>query len=381
MGVPFASWKRLLRPKPLIQQFEIRDLIARAVDFQGELRRRKGEIALPEPGWYPWDSFGTFTLLDQMLTGPRRFLEPMLGADPVLDIGCGDGDLSFFLESLGYRVCAIDNPPTNFNQMAGVSALKTAFDSSVRIEPIDLDRAFQIPIRRSGLALFFGILYHLKNPYGVLESLAGHARYCLLSTAITRFAPDQSDVNHLGVAFLAPGDGLRGDGTNYWIFSETGLRTLLDRTGWEVCDWMVSAAEDSVLWNTQRDERVICLLRSRHFTATPATQLVDGWHVLESGAWRWTERRFSLSIAPGNCRVALRVTVPENLSPPLTLIASVAGEPIATHVLPAPGEYDCAQQVPSGDEVLLTFEVDRALPPDDTDARERALLVRDIEIG
>jgi SAM-dependent methyltransferase len=379
--VSLVSWKRLLRPKPLIQQLEIRDLIARAVDFQEALRRTKSEIALPDPGWYPWDSFGTVTLLDRLLTGPRRFLEPMLGVDPVLDIGCGDGDLSFFLESLGYRVCAIDTPPTNFNRMAGVSALKTALDSSVRIEAIDLDRGFQIPIRRCGLTIFFGILYHLKNPYGVLESLASHAHYCLLSTAITRFAPDQTGVNHLPVAFLAGGDGLRGDGTNYWIFSESGLRTLLDRTGWEVCDWMVSAAEDSVLWEGQRDERVICLLRSRTFDAPPATQLVAGWHVLESWAWRWTERRFSLTVAPGDQRVALKVSVPVNLSPPLTLTARVAGEVIATHELPAPGDYECAQHIPAGTEVLVEFEVDHALLPDATDGRERAILVRDIEVG
>src|SRR5258708_28871385 len=100
-----------MRHEPLIQQREIRSLNARAVDFQGAVRHAKGEIALPDPGWYPWDSFGTVTLLDRVLTGPRRFLDPMLGADPILDIGCGDGDLSFFLESLGYRVCAIDTPP------------------------------------------------------------------------------------------------------------------------------------------------------------------------------------------------------------------------------------------------------------------------------
>ena len=57
--------------------------------------------------------------------------------------------------------------------------------------------------------------------------------YCLLSTAITSRIPDQP------VAFLAGRDGLAGDETNYWIFSETGLRTLLDRCGWEVCDWLV----------------------------------------------------------------------------------------------------------------------------------------------
>ena len=54
-----ASWKRRLRPRPLIQQLEIRDMVARALAFQEHLRQAAGEVAPPEPGWYPWDSFGT----------------------------------------------------------------------------------------------------------------------------------------------------------------------------------------------------------------------------------------------------------------------------------------------------------------------------------
>ncbi len=377
-----ASWKRRLRPRPLIQQLEIRDLAARALDFQEHLRRARSHVALPDPGWYPWDSFGTLTLLDQLLTGRRRFLQPLAGDLPVLDLGCGDGDLSFFLESLGYRVCAIDNPPTNYNRMAGVEALKIALDSSVRIEPLDLDSAFHLPLRRCGLALCLGILYHLKNPYSVLETLAARANYCLLSTAITRFAPDQqTQVNHLPVAFLAGRDGLRGDETNYWIFSETGLRTLIDRCGWEVCDWLVVGDESSILWNTQRDERVFCLLRSRAFDPPPVTQLLDGWHILENGAWRWTARRFGLAIAPGDQRLSLKVTVPSNLELPLTLTARAAGAVIATHTLTRSGDFECTQLVPPGAEVLVEFELDRALPPDAADARERAIIVRAIELG
>ena len=353
----FASWKRRLRPRPLIQQLEIRDIAARALAFQERLRQAKSEVAPPDPGWYPWDSFGTLTLLDKLLTGRRRFLEPLIGDHPVLDLGCGDGDLAFLFESLGCRVCAIDNPPTNYNRMAGVEALKTALDSSVRIESLDLDGPFHLPVRRCGLALCFGILYHLKNPYSVLETLAASANYCLLSTAITRFAPDQqTEVNHLPVAFLAGRDGLRGDETNYWIFSETGLRTLVDRSGWDVCDWLVVGAEDSVLWNTQRDERVFCLLRSRAFAAAPVTQLVDGWHILENGAWRWTKRRFSLIVAPGAQRLNLKVTVPPNLELPLTLTAHAAGELLATHTLTQPGDFDCVQILPPGAEVLVEFE-------------------------
>ena len=378
----FASWKRRLRPRPLIQQLEIRDIAARALAFQERLRQAKSEAVPPDPGWYPWDSFGTLTLLDKLLTGRRRFLEPLIGDHPVLDLGCADGDLAFLFESLGCRVCAIDNPPTNYNRMAGVEALKTALDSSVRIESLDLDGPFRLPVRRCGLALCFGILYHLKNPYSVLETLAASANYCLLSTAITRFAPDQqTEVNHLPVAFLAGRDGLRGDETNYWIFSETGLRTLVDRSGWEVCDWLVVGDKDSVLWNTQRDERVLCLLRSRSFAAAPVSQLVEGWHILENGAWRWTRRRFSLTVAPGAQRLNLKVTVPPNLELPLTLTAHAAGDLLATHTLARPGDFECVQNLPPGAEVLVEFDVDRAIPPDATDARERAVIVRGVELG
>src|ERR1035441_7733650 len=73
---------------------------------------------------------------------------------------------------------------------------------------------------------------------------------------------------------LAGRDGLRGDETNYWIFSETGLRTLVDRAGWEVCDWLVAGDEGSACPGTQPDERVFCLLRSRAYTPAPVTQLV-----------------------------------------------------------------------------------------------------------
>jgi hypothetical protein len=321
-------------------------------------------------------------VLDKLLTGGRRFLEPLIRDHPVLDLGCGDGDLAFLFESLGCRVCAIDNPPTNYNRMAGVEALKTALDSSVRIESLDLDGPFHLPVRRCGLAFCLGILYHLKNPYSLLETLAATASYCLLSTAITRFAPDQqTEVNHLPVAFLAGRDGLRGDETNYWIFSETGLRTLLDRSGWEVCDWLVVGAEDSVLWSTQRDERVFCLLRSQAFPAAPITQLVDGWHTLENGAWRWTKRRFSLTVVPGAQRLNLQVTVPPNLELPLTLTAHAAGEFLATHTLTHSGDFDCVQTLPAGAEVLIEFDVDRALPGDATDGRERAIIVRAIDLG
>jgi hypothetical protein len=77
----------------------------------------------------------------------------------------------------------------------------------------------------------------------------------------------------------------------------------------------------------------------------------------------------------------LQVTVPENLAPPLTLTASVGGVPIAAHTLDRPGNYECAQMTPAGEEVLVEFSLDRALPADAQDDRERGIVVRAIEVG
>ena len=379
-----ASWKRRLRPRPIIQQLEIRDLAARALAFQERLTAARKKLPPPDPGWYPWDSFGALTHLDRLLTGRHRFLEPLIGDLPVLDLGCGDGDLSFLFESLGCRVCAIDNPPTNYNRMAGVEALKIALDSSVRIEPLDLDG--RIPPARSSAAASpsaseFSTISRIPTasskpwpPAPIIASSAPRSR----ASRQTR----PTEVNHLPVAFLAGRDGLRGDETNYWVFSETGLRTLVDRCGWEVCDWLVVDDEASVLWNTQRDERVFCLLRSRTSDPPPVTQPVDGWHILENGAWRWTKRRFPDRGRPrrptpesqidraAESRIAAyshRAAPPEPYSPRTPS--------------PSPAISNAPSKLPPGAEVLVEFEFDRALPPDATDARERAIIVRAIELG
>ena len=268
--------------------------------------------------------------------------------------------------------------------MAGVEALKIALDSSVRIEPIDLDGRFHLPraaLRTRPLPRAFCITSRI--PTASSKPWPRTPNYCLLSTAITRFAPDQqTEVNHLPVAFLAGRDGLRGDETNYWIFSETGLRTLVDRCGWEVCDWLVVGDEDSVLWNTQRDERVFCLLRSRTFRPRAGHP---------TGRWlaRPGKRRLAMDGAAFLARRGPRRATAESEShraaesgaaahPHRARRRSASSPPTPS---PIPAISNARSKSPPGDEVLVEFELDRALAPDATDARERAIIVRAIELG
>ena len=117
-----------------------------------------------------------------------------------------------------------------------------------------------IPI---GLAICLGVLYHLKNPYYVLEKLAAHARYCLLSTRIAQSTPKGRRMSDEPlVHLLAPGE-TNNDWTNFWIFSETGFRRLLDRTGWKLLAFLTTGAtRGSEPARLHRDERAFCLLES-----------------------------------------------------------------------------------------------------------------------
>ena len=229
-----------------------------------EAKRRSGRTDFP---WYPYDSLSNFHLLHTFLRGPARNVLSLAGSDPILDVGCADGEVAFFLESLGCTVEAIDFPPTSNNGMRGARTLKTVLGSAVEFHEIDLDSYFVMPRERYGLALLFGILYHLKNPFYVLETISKCARYCLLSTRVARVTPDKrTNFEKLPMAYLLDAHEANGDATNYWIFSEAGLRRILARSGWEVEGYTTTGqTENSDPSHSDADERAFCLLRSRSF--------------------------------------------------------------------------------------------------------------------
>jgi 2-polyprenyl-3-methyl-5-hydroxy-6-metoxy-1,4-benzoquinol methylase len=178
----------------------------------------------PRVRWYPWQSLGQLEVLDTFLQGSVAALKHMVGHDPVLDVGCGDGDIAFFLETLAVQVDAIDHPPTNYNALLGVHALKQKLDSSIRIHAVDMDTRPRLPSSNYGFTVMLGVLYHLKNPFLVLEALAQASRYIFLSTRIASLSPDgKTNFGALPVAYLVEDDELNDDNSNFWIFSEKAL--------------------------------------------------------------------------------------------------------------------------------------------------------------
>jgi 2-polyprenyl-3-methyl-5-hydroxy-6-metoxy-1,4-benzoquinol methylase len=241
------------------------ELETAALAFMTEIDALKASID-PNFPWYPYGSLNNFVHLKPLF---EQFpLDQLLGGQPALDIGAADGDLAFFLERLGHAVEVIDHAPTNFNGLRGARLLADQLNSSVTIHDLDLDSYFGLPDTRYDLVFFLGILYHLKNPFLVMESLAKVTKHLLLSTRIARFAPRAEPIKHLPVAYLLDPTEANNDSTNYWIFSETGLVRLFDRSGWDVlARRSVGDTENSDPARPEHDERCFALLASRHAIA------------------------------------------------------------------------------------------------------------------
>jgi tRNA (mo5U34)-methyltransferase len=250
----------------------------RARRFGEMLAAKKNALAPPDFAWYPYGTLSNFFLFTKLLRGDSRKLFELIGDGRFVDIGTADGDTAFFLESCGFRGVVIDYPPTNYNSCRGLRLLHGALGSAIEIQEFDFDRAAWQPGEQYALAFFLGILYHLKNPFLALESLARNCRHALLSTRIARYnvahaavgtqgAVNASRVELRGIpaAYLVAPDETNNDATNYWMFSEAGLRRILDRSGWDVVNWMTCGnTVDSDPATEQGDERAFALLRSRH---------------------------------------------------------------------------------------------------------------------
>ena len=243
---------------------DIGEVARGASEFGAWLAERK--LALKQESfWYPYSSLANFAIFDELLTGPNRDLRRLAGGRVIADVGGGDGDCSFYLERLGFDIQLFDFGPANFNGLEGARLAKEALSSSVQIVELNLDDRFELPESQYGLVLLLGLLYHLKNPFYALEAFSARSAYCLLSTKIARFAPGGTTrVAELPVAYLLDDLELNRDSTNFWIFSEAGLRRLFARTGWEVCEFSTYGdTEGSEPGSMDKDERAFCLLRSR----------------------------------------------------------------------------------------------------------------------
>jgi SAM-dependent methyltransferase len=344
-------------------------LTAQAVEFRERLRNLKTGREFP---WYPYDSLACVPQIQRMIDDRPGLLEHARRL-PMVDIGSGDGDLSFLFESLGYRVTAVDFEPTNFNRMQGVRALKSGLGSNVDVQSVDLDGRGSIAGGPFGLGFLLGVLYHVKNPFYLLESVARQAEYCLLSTRIARRTPGGTDMSQDALAYLVDAEELNRDRTNFWVFSPEGLKRIVRRAGWNICRFESSgdfSASDPV--NADRDERGWCLLRSRLCAGSQAG-LGYGWYELEQETYRWTQPSFSVIVtepAGFGAKLEFRFTSAHAM----TLAASAGGIALTRVEYPIPGEHVYVAPVAEGFSGEARFTVEPGLKAAG-DARDLGVLV------
>src|SRR5262245_34894577 len=375
-------------------KLDIRSLAGKAALFQRRISA--AQASLPGAGfdWYPYDSLGNFFVLADLLTGERQFLLDLIGDAPVLDVGCGDGHIAFFLESLGCKVIAIDNPRTNFNQMQGVRALKAALGATVEICEQDIDYDFRLPDMQFSVAFFLGVLYHLKNPFRALETLVTRSQYCILSTRVAGFSPDKrTNLSGLTVAYLVNETETNNDSTNFWIFTNLGLKRLIERSGWQVLDYASvgnSSASDPI--TAEGDERAFCLAERKGVPITNG-RLVSGWHYQECfEAWRWTEKKFSVAFTnvarDARHMLSLDFFLPagmESQSGNLEIRCSINGHALPQTEFVKSGHYKYEEPVPDsalrGKPVVAEFTLNHSFRPGEHDQRELGIVVSSVRLS
>jgi hypothetical protein len=259
--------------------------------------------------------------------------------------------------------------------------------SRIAIHDVDLDRAQGLPRRTYGLALFLGTLYHLKNPFLVLETLAEHCAYCILSTRIAQMAgPGRVRIQDEPVAYLFDPREANDDPTNFWIFSETGLMRLIERSGFTVIAHRTTGClEGSNPVEPAADERISVLARSRIRFPDLHVKLLHGWHAVEADGWRWTEKDFALQVLLPRDRptkeFALGLTLPEVLlaaSDRVTIECELNGAAGRSSAFATAGFHEFRGSFSSVDvrrPITLRFKVSHNFVPTPPDKRELGVIV------
>jgi len=245
----------------------------RAAEFGVRVEQAKASEAPPPWGWYPYRMLpGFIEQLDDLLTGENRLLLEEPQARRIADLASSDGDLGFFLQSIGFEVDVIDGGE---NAVESARRLKRLLGSDASVYHVNIDHDFTLPATYD-LVLCLGVFYHLRNPLLALDTLARVTRHCVISTKVMRYLARRPmfgrrrrmDVSEVPVAYLLDTyEVAPDDPTNYWVYSEALWRRMVARSGWTVLDYRAVGNVGHSLPAGVPEERAWCLLRSEVFGA------------------------------------------------------------------------------------------------------------------
>lgn len=122
-----------------------------------------------------------------------------------------------------------------------------------------------------------------------------------------------------------------------------------------------------------------------------AGQLIRGFYPVESDSWRWTMKKFMVTLAtpPDAVRrgatLELKFAIPDVIFSrlgPMAVSATINGVPLSPESYSKAGDCAYTRDVPpsalSNDGVSVEFTVDKGLPPSDQDHRELAIVVTSV---
>ena len=127
---------------------DIGEIAARATAFEQVLRDVKA--AEPAEFWYPYGTLANFGHLERLLGGKGYDLGVLAEGRAVADIGAADGDLAFFLETLGYEVDIVDNAPTRAHGLGRSTAARAAATRASTSRRSTSTRSFGYPVTTTG---------------------------------------------------------------------------------------------------------------------------------------------------------------------------------------------------------------------------------------
>jgi SAM-dependent methyltransferase len=361
------------------------DLLARSHAFRETLSAAK-QTPPSQFSWYPYHTMASLDHLSPLIQQHYPLIARALQSGPVLDVGCGDGDLACFFASLGLNVTAIDNPPTNYNWMNGIRDLRARLRVPLHIEERDVDAQFSLGDSAFGLTFLLGTLYHLKNPYYVLETLAKHSRYCLLSTRIAAVTPKKTRMEKEPLAYLLDDRETNDDASNYWIFSPTALLRLAKRSGWTVLAHVITDSKRRANpVDPDADSRMFLFLRS-DLRSSPATlRLWPGWTEISEQGWAWTLKKFVIDVdshdvtRPTAFRLGFIIPPAVASVSPVTLQCKINGKSVGKQTYKGHGPQTFSAAIPDSVDYRKTmrfeFTVKHRFRPALPDTRELGIIV------
>ena len=153
-----------------------------------------------------------------------------LNGKTVLEIGTWDGYYSFFCEARGAeRVIAVDNlqyehlPQYYSGHPVGIEVAKRILGSKVDYRVIDVYDLDKIQ-EDADLVLFFGVLYHLENPFLALRKIAAKTKWMLMLETVN-YNDDNPVMEFYHTKMMAT------DQTCWWAQSRSCLELMLKTVG------------------------------------------------------------------------------------------------------------------------------------------------------